>query len=521
MQPSPEAMPQPLELRDYVRPIWLRKWLILAILVVATGGTYAYFNHQPKKYRASTKVFFQATNVSALLNPDVSIEPDRDLLDQATLLSSRDTAEAVAKQIGYRGRATDLLGSIVAQPATGSDFIQLVAVRPTAAHAAAVANAFATVFIRTRSAEVRSAIRKRLTSSESQLRALARNGSDATARQDLRSQIRQLQAALNLPGGIARQVDPALAPRYPFSPRPKRNAVFAAILALMAGLGLAFGLERFDRRIKRLADVGPAYGLPVLTAFPSVDNPARFEDGVPVVGQRLKEPFRSLRTAIQLSAVDRPPRIIAVTSGVSGEGKSMIVRNLALVYHEAGSRVAVVDFDLRRPTQPRLFGVEVSQGFTDVLVGDLSLREGLTPIMTAGPAGDRESSPRAVATSMGSEGNGAGSGLGSLVLLPGGGSNTHLDAVIGTDRLGHLLRELSDEFDVVLIDTSPLLAVTDATALLAEADAVVLVARIGTTTTTTATRLVELVRRVPTARIAGVVANDVAATDTQDYYGVA
>jgi Mrp family chromosome partitioning ATPase/capsular polysaccharide biosynthesis protein len=520
MQPASEAIQQPLELRDYVRPVWVRKWLILAIFVVATGGTYAYFNHQPKRFRASTKVFFQATNVSALLNPDVSVEPDRDLLDQATLLSSRDTAEAVAKQIGYRGKATDLLASIVAQPATGSDFIQLVAVRPTAQEAASVANAFASVFIRTRSAEVRSAIRKRLSTSESQLRLLSPGASNASARQDLTSQIRQLQAALNLPGGIARQVDPALAPAHPYSPRPKRNAVFAAILALMVGVGLAFGLERFDRRIKRLADVGPAYGLPVLTAFPSVDNPARFEDGRPVVSQRLKEPFRSLRTAIQLSAVDQPPRIIAVTSGVSGEGKSMIVRNLALVYREAGSRVAVVDFDLRRPTQPRLFGVEVSQGFTDVLVGDLSLHEGLTPIAVGDPAGDREPSPQSVAT-LRAEGNGAGAGLGSLMLLPGGGKNTHLDAVIGTDRLGQLLRELSEEFDVVLIDTSPLLAVTDATALLAEADAVVLVARIGATTTTTATRLVELVRRVPTARLAGVVANDVAATDTQDYYGVA
>ena len=149
-------------------------------------------------------------------------------------------------------------------------------------------------------------------------------------------------------------------------------------------------------------------------------------------------------------SLDYPPKVIAVTSALSGEGKSMIVRNLALVYREAGARVAVVDFDLRRPVQPGLFGVESNRGIAQILVGDATIEEGLVPIFSSRQPVAASHSGGGIGTVVASEGSANGSEdlAGSLVLLPTGGQITNPDAVLGSDRLEQLVAALADKFEL-------------------------------------------------------------------------
>src|SRR5262249_55307283 len=188
-----------------------------------------------------------------------------------------------------------------------------------------------------------------------------------TTRQNLADQIHRLELVQKVPPTITQQVDPALVPSSPSSPKPLRNAGFALALSLLAALAAAFSLERFDRRLKRPEEVEAVYGKPLLTTLPHTGEPAPAVHGEAVLSSHFRESFRVLRTNIEMAELDEPARTIVVSSATPGEGKSTVVRNLALAFSEAGKRVAVVECDLRRPALGRLFGAQSGAGLTEIL----------------------------------------------------------------------------------------------------------------------------------------------------------
>jgi non-specific protein-tyrosine kinase len=328
---------------------------------------------------------------------------------------------------------------------------------------------------------------------------------------------------VRFPTNPAQQIDPALPPSSPSSPKPVRNALFAFILALVGAIALAYGLERFDRRLRNPEELEEAYASPLLAVLPHSDDPGRLADGAAALSRDFREPFRTLRTNIELAAVDVPPRTILVSSAMPGEGKSTVVRNLSLAFHEAGKRVAVVDLDLRHPALQKLFGVRIGPGVTDVLRRDKTLDEVMLPIGTGLPElddlldfnGSEHRKPN------GSNGHGVGTiHPAGLVLLLGGATPANPPAVLASNRLVQILDELRDRFDIVLIDSAPVLAVTDTVPLLRYADATLFVGRLGVTTRDTAKRLADFVARVPDLNMLGVVANDLSRLEAGTYgYG--
>jgi Mrp family chromosome partitioning ATPase len=176
----------------------------------------------------------------------------------------------------------------------------------------------------------------------------------------------------------------------------------------------------------------------------------------------------------------------------------------------------VIDCDLRRPGLAKLLDVPITPGLTDVVVGDESL-SGALKYATAGVPGLRTLSrlnSGSVDVSLSTNGNGdADHIIGSLVVLPSGPEIANPPVVLGSDQMRSILSTLTDEFDVVLIDTSPLLAVSDAVPLLSTADGVVLVSRLGHTTSDAAEEVVDQIRRVPGAHLLGLVVNDVRGRD--------
>jgi Mrp family chromosome partitioning ATPase len=285
---------------------------------------------------------------------------------------------------------------------------------------------------------------------------------------------------------------------------------------------LAYGLERFDRRLRIPQEMEDAYGSPLLAVLPHTAEPAPARGGEPSLGHDFREPFRVLRTNVELASVDVPPRTIVVSSAMPGEGKSTVVRNLAIAFRESGKRVLVVDLDMRHPALARLFEVPIGPGITDVMRRERGLEEVTIQLGVSMAALDDllgTEVPDAHARN-GSNGHNGSVDDHTIALILSGATPANPPAVLASERLVQLLDDLRERYDIVLIDSAPLLAVTDSVPLLRYADAVLFVGRLGVTTRDTAKRLVGFLDRVPGVNLLGIVANDLSRSEAAGYgYG--
>lgn len=504
-----QAAPETTDVRRYIEPVRSRWWMILLIVALATAGTYYYYDRKPKEYTASTDLNVQASPVDrALFGAQNQFDPDRANLDQAKLLRSRSVAEAVAEQLHSRGGAASLQSAIGVTTSSGSDYITITATQGTPAAAARLANAFASAFIKIRRDASREDVTAARQVAQAELDRLPPNAANADARKTLRSRVKRLRVIEGLPTGAVQQVDKALAPGTPSAPRPKRNALFALFVSLVFAIGAAFALERIDKRVRRVEEIESLYDLPLLSTVGHARRMAADTDGNAVVPDKLREAFRTLRTNLELISLDRPLRTILVTSAVPKEGKSSVVRNLALAYRDAGARVAIVEADLRQPTMNTLFHIGTGAGLTTVLTGEHDLSAALQPVA----GGSEAAIPTAVKApaqhAFGGPANNGADGRGELFVLASGGPTANPPAVLASNRVREVLAEIAATHDVVLIDSPPILAVSDAIPLLSAVDGTIVVARVDLSTRAAARRVMELIRRVPGAEVLGVVAND-------------
>jgi tyrosine-protein kinase len=523
---TPDAPDKPT-IQDYLVPVWRHKWAVAGLVILITAATYLYYSHQPASYRAETDIYLSTDGAGAIITgADQPSSNNQDLATQAQIAQSRAVADEVVRKLKFRGDPQTLLDSVAAVAQASTNFITIQAVWPTAQGAADIANAFASEFLRQRlMSSSEDAARALATAREAYARAPA--GGDE--RLSLADRIAQLEILRSSPVGTARQIDRALPPAFPISPRPKRNAVFAFAFVLALAIIAAYAFDRIDRRIRGVDEVKPNYDAPVLAAIPRVGGQETISPPASIA-PKLVEPFRTLRTELDTASArsSRPPKVILVTSAIAREGKSTIVRNLALAYHEAGKRVAVIDADLRHPSLARALFTPASPGLSEVLQGSASLDQTLFEIATNrvflvgqpalnGTLGQRSSFGRRRDLDDLNLRHEA-STHAELVLLPSGAPAADPPSLLATQEFKALIRKLEDHFDLVLIDSPPLLTFSDAIPILHEADGTVLVSRVGTTTGDSAKRVADLLSRVGAHRLLGVVANDVGQGATRSPY---
>jgi Mrp family chromosome partitioning ATPase len=294
---------------------------------------------------------------------------------------------------------------------------------------------------------------------------------------------------------------------------PKADAIIGAVVGLLVGIAIAFVLSLFDRRLRRVAAVESAYGRDVLAVLPHVGDAAPSKDGRVEIAAPLLEALRALRINLRMSTAHGGPRTLLVTSAVPGEGKSTVARNLALVYADAGERVLLIDADLRRPSVPRMFGIaEDRVGLNNVLSGDVSPGNAVVNVISGSGSRRTGNGPVAERDAVSADGSFLqpidALGAGSLDVLTHGEVTDNPVVLFSSPAIGQLLRSARDPYDIVIIDSAPLLAVTDTVPLMGEVEGVLLVARLGVTTRDVASRVNEVVSRVPGANIVGVIAND-------------
>jgi Mrp family chromosome partitioning ATPase/capsular polysaccharide biosynthesis protein len=505
-------------------PIWKRKWLILAVGLLVAAGTYAYYKNQRAVYTASTQLYLGSSSEqqSALSSQiKTSLNP-RVLADQVAIINSAIIGEPVRKRLRKEGNFAAARGTAKATASGTSSFITINTEAHTPRGAVALANGYALGYIQHQRSNYLRAVGAAIANTRAQLRQLeassskAKRGSSTAAtlqEVNLNSKLNQLESQLSVAG--VQQIGTAKANPLPVSPKPKKNAIFGLLLGLALGAAAAFLLSRLDRRQRSLADVERVFETQVLTALPSVKSPvARPDGGVARPAKSHLEPLRRLYTSLQLADAGvltgerrSHPRVILFLSADSGDGKSTIVANLARVQSDAGERVAVIEADFRRPAQARLLDVDASRGLVDVLGGRLTVDQA---VQRVSPVGQQDGAdPAAVAAGVSTiVASQAAYGPGSLsVLLSGGEGDNNPPALLAGQAMRDLLRSLADDFDHVLIDAPPPLEVSDVMPLLAQADGIVIVARIGHTRDVSAERLMELLKRTSSAPVLGVVAN--------------
>jgi capsular exopolysaccharide synthesis family protein len=285
-------------------------------------------------------------------------------------------------------------------------------------------------------------------------------------------------------------VDPAITPKYPVKPNKKMNLAIGLAVGLLFGITLACLVEYFDTTIKNWEDVSKRLDLPMLGSIPRIRLPkgAKLGDGALKYGERLislsdskspiSEAYRTIRTNIQYFDITDKVQTLLFTSPGPKEGKSTTVSNLAVTISQQGVKTLIVDADLRKPVMARTFRVSKSPGLTDILVGKASLSMCI-----------------------------AETGIDNLYLLPSGSIPPNPSELLSSEKMTDLVELLKEAFQIVLLDSPPVLAVTDASILAQKTDGVVLVVRSEVTEEDAAAMAKHHLEHVK-ARVIGVVIND-------------
>jgi capsular exopolysaccharide synthesis family protein len=303
-----------------------------------------------------------------------------------------------------------------------------------------------------------------------------------------------------------RIVDSARPPTFPIEPNITRNLLFALLLGLSSGIGLAFLLEGMDNTIRTTEQAQNISGLPSLGMIPLGSKSARdglnakrlviasSKEAVELVTQvrpqsQMAESYRALRTSLLLSNLGAPPKVIMVSSALPQEGKTTTSINCAVVLAQKGVRVLLIDADLRRPSIHKTLGMGPRSGLSNVLTGSTTLEQAIarTPILP------------------------------NLFVLPAGTPPPNPAELLASTNMRDVLIQLSKQYDHIVVDTPPSLSVTDAVVLSTRADAVVLVIRSGQTTKQSLRRARDIFAQV-NAKVIGVLLNAVDLTSPDYYY---
>lgn len=484
-----------LELRDYLRVLRRRRWTVILAMLWLAGSVLTASLLKTPRYRASGELLIapkaSETLFKQVSGPAVYNDPKRAVATEIRVLESLAVEDAVAARLGYRPRLT-----ASSSPDDNVVTVRSISVDPQ--RAALAVNAYAEEYINYRRESTvedilgaQSEVQKKIDEKQREIDALdaavgpvdpvvgtprAAERISLLNQQNLfRNQLDQLQVEASLNRGGAQLLTPARPPTEPFEPKPLRSVASAVALGLMLGVGLAFLVDYLDDALRTTQDVERATGgLPILGVIPAVRGWRNTKTARTVTrsdpASVVAEAYRGLRTSVQFLGLDSPLRTLQLTSPSTSEGKSTTVANLAVALANAGRRVVVVDCDLRRSRAHDFFDLPNDVGVTSVLLGEVGLGAALQHV----------------------------EGVDRLRILSAGQRPPNPSELLSGHRMVGLLEELKAEADIVVLDSPPVLPVSDAIGLSAHVDATLLVVRANATNRKSVVRALELLGHIDT-----------------------
>lgn len=407
-----------MELRDYIR-ILRKGWVLIVLLtLVGVGAASAFSILQTPKFSATAKVFVstQSSGTTSELAQGNTFTVQR-VKTYSDLVNTPIVLLPVIAELKLGITSDQIAKQITASAPLDTSIIDITVIDEDPVLAADIAN--------------------------------AASASLTTVVQDIETP--EAEDAIS-PVKLTRAQE-ASVPSVPVSPNVPLNIALGALVGLALGVGIAVLRETLETRIRNERDVEQVTDVPILGGI-VFDPKAKERPLIVHVDPRSPraESFRTLRTNLQFLDVGRTDRSFVITSSIESEGKSTTGANLAIALADAGSRVLLVDADLRRPKIAEYMGLEGAVGLTDVLIGRAELKDVIQPW-----------------------------GRGKLFVLPAGKIPPNPSELLGSARMSYFIGEFNRTFDVVIFDAPPLLPVTDAAILAKNVGGAIIIVAAGRT----------------------------------------
>lgn len=514
------------ELKKYAALIWHWAWLIILGALIAGGAAYLVSSNQTPIYSTSARLLIDQAPGSNSGNDYSQLLLEQKLATTyIELVRTRTIMEETIAQLGLDISPAALASNVTVNVPPDTQILIITVKDTDPERAATIANTIGEVF--TRETEARQNLRyakpihnwqARLDETALEIEAaetalaLANDSQTADSPEGVaaislldtrlkEAQIRYTEAFNNLNELNVAQakessnlvpIESALAPHIPISPRVTTNTLLATVVGAMLAVGVIFLVEYMDDTVKTPDDVANETGLSVVGAIAKIEHDS---DSLP---ERLitknsprdpiSEAYRVLRTNIGFSSVDDTLNNMLVTSSAPSEGKSTTAANIAIVMAQTGKRVILVDADLRRPVQHKIFGVSNNRGLTTAI---LDIETGIEEHIS-----DSEVS--------------------NLRIMTSGPIPPNPSELLNSQRMEQLLELLREISDFVIFDTSPVLTIADSTILAPKLGGVLLVVDTGNTRRSTLAQAYELLNK-SNGHIYGVVLNRLQAS-RRGYY---
>ncbi len=478
--------------------IFRRRWFWVPICVVlAAGAAFGISKGQPTRYTATASLLFKSNaftqEIAGLLPANLS--PQAEQSNNVKLVEFGDIAAKTATGLGLSQQHVSESVSVAEQGEPGfageSSVVDVSASTGSPTLSADIANTYVAHFVKEQQESNSRYFRSALSLVTKQLAALPRAqrfGANAATLQN-RAQSLRLLAELQYNGVQLGRA--AVPPASPTSPKISRNTAIGALLGLFVGIGLMFLLEHLDRRIREPETLEELYGAPLLGVVRDGGSLARVgsEEGSmrTALSPVEAETFSLILAHVRSRNPTRDLRTVLVVSAGAGDGKTTVALRLAESAASAGARVLLLEANLRRPTLARQLSIRGQPSLKDVLTNAVPLAQATQAVQLQTGSGDRAPV--------------------TLDVLTAGDENVlNAGEMIESDAIDAALRSARSSYDLVVIDTPPLTAVSDAFPLLRKVDGVIMVASVGRNRSDVAARLSQILASsgVP---LLGVVAN--------------
>lgn len=497
-------------MHDYQRLLSRHKLTLLAAILIGAATAFVYSSVATPSYSATASIQFQdITQQEGLVGGAAGTLETPAALAAGSLRNVTDNTVLAAAQhaLGTKMTTAQLRNAISPSVDANSNFVNVDASANNGSFAAALANAVARATVDETNQQERAIFQADAAKLQQRIATIPDNEANRTTRQNDQAALSRLQT-LGVVARPAQLATTAQTPSSPASPKRAFDTVLGGILGLLVGLGIAYVRESADRRLHSPDEIAAELeGLPVLAWIsdkvlgqapllsPSDDPETR----IAVAN------FGILRRNVELLSLERKPKLIAVTSPAPEEGKTTVALALACAFAGVGRNTVLLEADLRRPTLADRLQLEGSPGLTDYLAGHTTPAEVLRVVPLLGrPSGPRNGQPD------------------SLVVVLAGDPVSNPDELLASNRFRDMLAELSDAYDVIVIDTAPLLPVPDTLEILPFVDAYLVCVREGSTTRTNVSTLRTLLKRLPPKPsgcvTTGVPKRDHTASGYYDYY---